>query len=79
MRSNILKITNSKKAQLKRRSKQLHYLQKRADNAYKKKNLELWEAFQICIHFQEQKIINLICQLGRIEEILRDLERLKQN
>jgi len=74
----MTKLSKSKKRELKQRTRQQRYLRKRADEAYGKKNLELWEAYDACIAYQQQKMIRLICEIGKIEQFFNDLDKLKQ-
>ena len=71
-------LAKTKKTELNRRTKASKYLRRRGDEAYKKKNTELWEAYEECIKYQQQKMIILICEIGRIEQFFYDLDELKK-
>jgi len=63
------KILKNKKRELERRSNQHNYLKLRADQAYEKKNKELYEAFEVCIKHQQKKMLKLIYEIGTIEQL----------
>ena len=74
----MTELQKSKKSELNRRTRQSRYLRKRSDEAYEKKNNEMHEAYEECIKYHQQKMIVLICEIGKIEQFFNNLDTLKE-
>jgi len=64
-----------KKAALDRRYKQMDRLILSSEKAYKSKNKEQYEAYEECIRFQQQKIIETIKEIIKINYVIQKLEK----
>jgi hypothetical protein len=73
MKKLIYKWTQ-KKISLERRRRQTERLIKKADQALKKNNIELWDAYENCIEHQQNKMIELIKEMMQLKEVIENIE-----
>lgn len=64
-----------KKEVLDRRYKQMDRLIINSEKAYESKNKEQYEAYEECIKFQQQKIIETIKEIVKINSVIQRIQK----
>jgi len=68
----IIKKWTKKKVSLERRRHQTERLIIKSDKAYNAGNTELWEAYEGCIEHQQNKMLELINELMRLQTAIEN-------
>jgi len=70
----MIKKWANKKAAIDRRYQQMNRLMCQSEKAYERKHLEQFEAYEECIKFQQEKIIEMIKELSEINSVIQSME-----
>jgi hypothetical protein len=70
----MIKKWTRKKEALNRRYEQMDRLMIQSEKAYEVKHLEQFEAYEECIKFQQDKIIEMIKELVEFNSIIQKME-----
>ena len=70
----LVNVWTRKSVALERRRQQTNRLIKRADEAYESNNPELYEAYEECIQYQQNKMLELVKEVIELRMILQDIE-----